>query len=257
LAVVIKLRLALEYDGARFDGWARQPVRPTVEGAVRDALDSVFPHWDDLAVAGRTDAGVHASGQVVSVSVEGGPPAEHAAEALNRRLPPDIAFRSSTEAVSEFHARFSAQARAYRYRVLNSRSRSALERRVLWHPRALDVRQLQSAAATIVGPHDFRAFTPTETEHSVFQRSVLAASWAGEAGGLLTFSIVADGFLRHMVRTLVGTMLEQEPAQILELLAGAPRERAGRTVLPDGLCLVGVAYTAHEVDELRRRNCGG
>ncbi len=252
-----KLKLTLEYDGARFDGWARQPVRPTIEGAVREALDSVFPLWHDLAVAGRTDAGVHASGQVVSVSVEGGPPTEHAAEALNRRLPPDIAFRSSTEAASEFHARFSAQARAYRYRVLNSRGRSALDRRALWHPRALDVRRLQSAAATIVGLHDFRAFTPTETEHSAFERSVLAASWTGEPGGLLTFSIVADGFLRHMVRTLVGTMLEQEPAQIMELLAGAPRERAGRTALADGLCLVGVAYTAQEVDELRRLNRGG
>ena len=108
-----RLRLVLEYDGTDFVGWARQPDCRTVEMALRDALDRVFPAWEELAVAGRTDAGVHASGQVVSVDVEGGPPPEHVAEALNRRLPPHAAVRESAAADAGFNARFSAVARAY------------------------------------------------------------------------------------------------------------------------------------------------
>ncbi len=247
-----KLRLALEYDGADFAGWARQPDRRTVEGVLRDALDRIFPSWEDLAVAGRTDAGVHASGQVVSVEVEGGPPPEYAAEALNRKLPADVAVRESSEVDARFDARFSAVARAYRYRIVNARARPALERRALWHPQPIDVRQLETAAAAIVGRHDFMAFTPTETAYDGFVRTVLAARWVGNPGEVLELRIVACSFLRHMVRALVGTMLELEPAQIVELLQGAPRERAGRTLAACGLCLIGVAYTEDEVASLVR-----
>ena len=247
---MIKLRLALEYDGTEFAGWARQPDRRTIESTVRDALDGVFPSWGELAVAGRTDAGVHASGQVVSVLVEDGPPPQHVAEALNRKLPADVAVRWSGEAEPDFDARFSARARAYRYRIANTRTRPALERRALWHPHPIDVRQLEIAANAIVGRHDFRAFTPTETEHHRFDRLVLAARWDGTPGGVLELFIVADSFLRHMVRALVGTMLELEPAELVELLAGAHRDRAGRTASAAGLCLVGVAYTPDEVKQL-------
>ena len=215
-----------------------------------EALDDIFPFWSELAVAGRTDAGAHASGQVVSVAVEGGPPPEHVAEALNRKLPYDVAVRSSSKERQEFDARFSALARAYRYRIVNSRRRSALDRRALWHPHPINVRQLQTAAQAIVGRHNFRAFTPTETEHHRFDRAVLAARWEGTPGDVLEFVIVADSFLRHMVRALVGTMLELEPAQIIELLTGASRDRAGRTASAAGLCLVGVAYTPDDVKQL-------
>ncbi|MGI9659473.1 MAG: tRNA pseudouridine(38-40) synthase TruA, partial [Gaiellaceae bacterium] len=224
-----RLRLLLEYDGTDFAGWARQPDCRTVEAALREALDRVFPAWQELAVAGRTDAGVHASGQVVSVEVEGGPPAEHVAEALNRKLPPDAAVRESSAAEETFNARFSAVARAYRYRIANTRARPALDRRALWYPQPIDVRKLETAGAAIVGHHDFRAFTPTETEHDAFDRTVHAAGWSGAPGGFLEFAIVADSFLRHMVRALVGTMLQHEPAQVVELLKGATREQAGRT----------------------------
>ena len=245
-----RLRLALEYDGANFAGWARQPDRRTVEAVLREALDGVFPSWQELTVAGRTDAGVHASGQVVSVAVEGGPPPEHVAEALNRQLPADVAARESREVETGFNARFSARARAYRYRIVNSRWRPALERRALWYPQPIDLRRLETCAQALVGRHDFRAFTPTETEHDVFDRTILAARWRGEPGGTIELDIVAESFLRHMVRALVGTMLEQEPAQLVELLRGASRERAGRTAAAAGLCLVAVAYTAEEVDYL-------
>ena len=133
------LKLILEYDGTGFHGWARQPGLLTVEEALRTALDFAYPRWDGLAVAGRTDAGVHATGQVASVNVEGGPPLSRAAEALGAALPEDISVLDAEEAPAGFHARFSAVARSYRYVVLNRSERSALEaRRALWWPRALD-----------------------------------------------------------------------------------------------------------------------
>jgi tRNA pseudouridine38-40 synthase len=211
-----------------------------VEGTLREALDAVFPRWEGLAVAGRTDTGVHATGQVASLDVEGGPPVERAAAALNAALPDDVAVLESERAPDDFHARFSARSRSYRYRVLAGR-RSALEaRRALWWPRPVDTDALHETAAALVGEHDFRAFTPTETQHDVFLRSVVAADWSQD-GERLDFTITADSFLRHMVRTLVGTMLEA-PDRIERLLDGGARSEAGPTVPPWGLYLERVEY---------------
>ena len=236
------LKLTLEYEGTEFKGWARQPGVRTVEGVVREALDTVVPAWQGLAVAGRTDTGVHATGQVASLTSEGGPPVERLAEALNTVLPDDVAVVAAEEAAEGFHARFSALARSYRYVVLNRPLRSPLSaRRSLWWPRPLDDDDLSASAAALVGEHDFTAFTPTETQHEAFRREVREATWVRH-GDELYFTVTADSYLRHMVRTLVGTMLESGPETMRHLLTGRPRSEAGMTAPPWGLTLERVHY---------------
>jgi tRNA pseudouridine38-40 synthase len=236
------LKLAISYVGTRFHGYAAQPGRRTVEGALEEALAAAYRGHDRIAVAGRTDTGVHALENVVSVEVSGGPPPERAADALNARLPRDVAVVRAEAAPDGFHARHSARSRSYRYRIWRRRTPSPFEHdRSLWHPRPVDLQQLHASAAMLVGEHDFRAFTPTDTQHRVFVRAVEDARWH-DRGAAVELEITADSFLRHMVRTLVGTMLEQEPDRVLALLQGSPRSAAGSTAPACGLYLTGVGY---------------
>jgi len=186
---------------------------------------------------------VHAFANVASVKVDGGPPTGRAAEALNAQLPPDLAVVAAEEVPPDFHARHSATARAYRYRILRRRERSAFEeRRSWWFARPIEEDSLAESADLLLGEHDFRAFTPGETQHKSFVRNVKHAAWHRQ-GDVLEFEIEANSFLRHMVRTLVGTMVERRSEELETLLAGGrSRADAGSTAPPWGLYLERVQY---------------
>jgi tRNA pseudouridine38-40 synthase len=240
-------RLTIEYDGRRYSGWAAQAGSLTVQGELEAGLQQIARQPIALTAAGRTDAGVHASGQVASFTHEA-PLPEPFAERVNAVLPRDIAVLRAEAAPDGFDARRDARSRSYRYRVLVSTIRRPLEEgRALWWRFPLDRAALDACAEAVVGKHDFTAFTPTQTEHVLFERDVISCSWAQEGRELLALEITAPSFMRNQVRILTGTMLEvgggrRSLEDFCALLDGAVRRQAGETAPAHGLCLVGVSY---------------
>jgi tRNA pseudouridine38-40 synthase len=241
-------KLTLEYDGSDFAGWVRQPGLRTVQEELEHALQTVLGDTGSdgrplkLTVAGRTDRGVHAWGQVASYAHEAVDPLR-----LNSLIGDDIAVLRAEPADDSFDARRDARSRTYCYRVLVRRTRSVFSRgTAYWYPGVLDRALLHECAALLHGKHDFTAFTPSETEHTWFRCDVVRAEWVGD-GELLELWIEADMFLRHMNRVLVGTMLDVASGRtsiehFAGLLDGRPRTGAGRTAPAHGLALASVTY---------------
>jgi tRNA pseudouridine38-40 synthase len=241
-------RLDIEYDGSGFSGWASQPGLRTVQAELETALETILREPVALSVAGRTDAGVHARGQVASFATVAAVPG-NLLRRLNGITPRDIAVTAAGPAADSFDARADATSRSYRYRLLTRRPASPFERgRALWWPHRIDREGLDACAAALLGKHDFTAFTPSQTDHVHFQRRILTAAWEEGPGEILAFRVTADAFMRNMVRILVGTMLEvasrrRSVESFVDLLAGASRPEAGETAPAHGLYLESVSYS--------------
>jgi tRNA pseudouridine38-40 synthase len=252
-------RIDLAYHGAAFSGWAEQPGRRTVEGEMREALETLAGEPVSLSVAGRTDAGVHALGQVASAAIETASSEGELRHALNGLTSEAIAVRGVTRAQGGFDARRDARSRTYCYRLSAGAVPNPFERGLsLWWPHRFDPAALVACAEALPGTHDFTAFTPTRTVHRYFEREILSAEWQfpepmagaasnGQPEGVCEFWIEAPAFMRGMVRALVGTMLEvaggrRRAKEFLGLLEGADRRAAGDSARAHGLYLARVDY---------------
>ena len=244
---MMHLRLVLEFDGSDYVGWQRQPNGLSIQEVVEAALAEMLKHPVHLRSSGRTDAGVHARGMVAGFSTERHLPLAAFREGLNRLLPPEVAVREAAEVDASFHPRFSAAGKWYRYTIFRGAARSPLHRRFSWHVRSpLDVAAMRTSSGVFVGHHDFAAFRSSTCEARTTRREIFACDVI-EDGELLYLDVRGGGFLKNMVRVMVGTLVEiglqRRPVDdILRLLQGGKREEAGRTAPPQGLCLMEVWY---------------
>lgn len=241
------IKLVLEYDGTAYHGWQRQINAPTVQGIIADKIHVVTKSKVNLIGAGRTDAGVHAVGQVASFRTEARLEPAAWQRALNSLLPPDIVVKEAKEVSEKFHARFSAKGKIYQYRILNCPHRSALDRLSVWHlPYRLNITAMKQAARNLLGQHDFAAFQGSEGETKT-DRCHLKRLTIRRSGDLITITMEADRFLQHMVRNIVGTLVEvgrgkRKAQEVKHILQSRDRRLAGPTAPPQGLCLVEVKY---------------
>jgi tRNA pseudouridine38-40 synthase len=240
-------KLTIQYDGTNYVGWQRQASGVSIQGLLEDALAPIAKRQVDVVGAGRTDAGVHALGQVVSASFETRLDEPTLRRALNAALPPDVRVSDVATAAPGFHARFAARSKRYEYRIARGPFVSPFDRLYAWHvPYNLDVGAMRAAAGKLTGRHDFAAFQAAGSEVRTTERHLFALD-VREEGPRLTVEAAADGFLRHMVRTIVGTLVETgsgriSPSRVAEVLASRDRSLAGPTAPALGLFLVSVEY---------------
>ncbi len=246
--MMVNIALVLEFDGSDYHGWQLQENAPSVQGALMDAVERVLGERPKLHASGRTDAGVHALGLVVSFKVDTQLRPDELQRALNGLLPPDIVVRRAEKVPLDFHAQFSVVGKTYKYVILNRDAPSAVFRRYSWHVRApLDVPAMREGAGFLVGSHDFRSFwggdsaDPRDPVRTVEELNVT------QEGEMIDIRIRADGFLRYMVRNITGTLVEVgrkkiAPSRVKEILDSKDRKQAGPTAPPHGLFLVEVYY---------------
>lgn len=241
-------KLVIEYDGSQFHGWQRQKNDRTVQETIETALTVMTREPATLLGSGRTDAGVHALGQTASFTTASRLDADAFFNGLNSLLPGDVVIRSCQRMPDDFHARFAVKSKRYRYHILNTPVAPAIGRQFVWHIRKpLDTAAMRSAAKCMLGTHDFKAFegTGSPREHTV--REVTESSFQDSGNGNLTYDIEANGFLRFMVRNIVGTLVEVGlgkilPENVAAILQSRDRSRAGATAPPQGLFLMEVNY---------------
>jgi tRNA pseudouridine38-40 synthase len=248
----MRFKMTVEYDGTDFSGWQRQENGPSVQAAIEDALSDMVGVPTTIRGAGRTDAGVHALGQVAHFDANARIPTHGYQRGLNAVLPRSIAILSVAEAAPDFDARFSARGKLYRYAIWNTPTRSPLRDRYVWHlRRPLDVARMNEAAQTLVGRHDFAAFRAADCERRTTERTLTRLA-VTRADDLVTIEVEADAFLKNMVRIIVGTLAEvgfaKRPVSDMQrLLDGRDRRQSGITAPAQGLTLVRVDYESDTI----------
>jgi len=246
--MVKKFKITTEYDGTDYHGWQRQKSDRSIQGEIEKALAVMTLQNVALSASGRTDAGVHALGQVAHFACDTTLTPEAFLLGLNSLLPDDIVVKACETAAETFHARYDVKQKTYRYRILNREIPSAMDRHYAWYiRRRLLAGDMQAAVEHIVGRHDFKAFEGTGSPRSSTVRNIFRADLIKKKDGYLIFEIEGDGFLRYMVRNIVGTLVEVgrgkiTPEGFKAILESKDRGRAGATAPPHGLFLVSVAY---------------
>lgn len=242
------IKLLIEYDGTNYHGWQVQPNGLTIQEVIEKKIEVMIRQRVRLIASGRTDAGVHALGQVANFQTSSAIPVEGFWRGLNSLLPPEIVIKSAEEVKPEFHAQYGVKRKTYRYLILNRELPSAIYRNYSWHiPLSLDVSAMQDASRILLGKKDFSSFQAADPDPTDPVREVFQAGWSMKEEIFLFFTIEADGFLKHMVRNMVGTLVEVGKGKISgeefkRILEAGDRRQAGITAPPQGLFLVEVKY---------------
>ena len=241
------IKLIIEYDGKDFNGWQKQPDKPNIQGSIERAIEVITGEKVDLIASGRTDAGVNALGQVANFKIEKAFPIEKIPYALNSQLKKSIRVKSAEEVDERFHSRYGCKRKTYRYTINNSEQGTAIYRDMQYHyPIKLDEKKMNEAAQYLIGEHDFKAFKASGTSSKSSVRTIYNAKVWRE-GDLVIIELTGNGFLYNMVRIIAGTLLEigegkNKPEEMKNIIASCDRTKAGKTLLPNGLCLMNVEY---------------